>query len=780
MSYSYQLKSHPNRSLFDHLCSVAKLSSENMDGAYSKISTSIKKQDLVKTAYIVGACHDIGKGTSFFQRYLRGETTFDPILKSHSTISSLYSLWIILNDQEISQSNKEFLALASSLAIQGHHNSLKRPTTYQLKLDAFDNKGFFGIQMSSFPIEEMERISTNLKLKSFNEFSKIWQDQVFLMKLIRKCLKSIDSFEPFYIINLLYSCLLDADRMDVSSINIKRINLDENAALKYVNKINNNNNNNNKTKNEDSFYSINNQRNKLFLKVDEESNAASLDDRIFTLTASTGLGKTLASINFALKMRKRIARIQGYCPRIIYVAPFISILDQNVKVFEKLFKNPIQNNLLLLHHHLASIEFANIEDEEKKETYSTPQSELLIQGWNSEIISTTFIQFFNSIFGNRTSQLRRFHNMVGSIVILDEIQSIPFEYWDIIHDAFYFLANKFHFTIILMTATQPLIFNYKESKELVSQDLLTVPQRVKFIPHIRYSISITEFCKEIVLIIENNKDKSILIELNTIRTALETFNFLENIPAIDKSQLFFLSSQIIPNHRKPRIDVIKKNLDDGIPIILVSTQVIEAGVDLDFDIAIRDIGPIDSIVQAAGRCNRNGLRKKDDSPFYIYKLVDMNGNEYAKKIYGRISIDIANEIISKDENLTNLISSYYQEVRRRKASTKSESIKKIIKSLDYDEIQKEFNLIANDFKFPLFIEYDKEAELILEAFIRLCEENKPTRAQVIQTRHSMEQYMIGVSQNDLSKIDTEIVSGIYVLRNNVDHFYYEIKGLSIF
>src|SRR4051812_39055273 len=108
MSYSYQLKSHPNRSLFDHLCSVAKLSSENMDGAYSKISTSIKKQDLVKTAYIVGACHDIGKGTSFFQRYLRGETTFDPILKSHSTISSLYSLWIILNDQEISQSNKEF------------------------------------------------------------------------------------------------------------------------------------------------------------------------------------------------------------------------------------------------------------------------------------------------------------------------------------------------------------------------------------------------------------------------------------------------------------------------------------------------------------------------------------------------------------------------------------------------------------------------------------------------------------------------------------------------
>jgi CRISPR-associated endonuclease/helicase Cas3 len=637
-------------------------------------------------------------------------------------------------------------------------------------------EGFFPQQISSFQnMDEMEKITTNLSTKSFKQFSNIWQDQIFdLLKIIRSCIKSIESFEPFYTIDLLYSCLLDADRMDVSFINIKRKNLNENAAFQYVNKINN------VYTDEKSFFNINQQRKKLFLKIDEESKTVSLDNRIFTLTAPTGLGKTLASINFALNLRKRIAEDKGFCPRIIYVAPFISILDQNIKVFEKIFESPIQNNLLLLHHHLASIEFANSEDEEKRETYSTPQSELLIQGWNSKIISTTFIQFFNSIFGNRTSHLRRFHNMIGSIVILDEIQSIPFEYWSIIHDVFFELSKKFHFTIILMTATQPLIFQDNESKEIVPKDLLALPQRTKFYPKTEIAISITNFCKEIFSIIEKNKNKSILIELNTIRSALEVFNFLESVSTIEISQLFFLSSQIIPKHRKPRIDIIKKSINENISIILVSTQVIEAGVDLDFSIAIRDIGPIDSIVQAAGRCNRNGLRKRDESPFYIYRIVDENSNEYAKKVYGRISIEIANEIISNKEGITHLVSTYYNEITRRKSSIKNDSIKKIIHSLNYDEIQDEFNLIEKEFKFPLFIEYDIEAEQILDSFIKLSNENKPSRSQIIMTRYKMEQYMIGISEKEVNKITPEIVSGIYILKGNkVNHSYNEMTGLKI-
>jgi CRISPR-associated endonuclease/helicase Cas3 len=107
------------------------------------------------------------------------------------------------------------------------------------------------------------------------------------------------------------------------------------------------------------------------------------------------------------------------------------------------------------------------------------------------------------------------------------------------------------------------------------------------------------------------------------------------------NNLFFLSSQIIPKHRRPRIDQIKASLERKVPVVLVTTQVIEAGVDLDFGIAVRDIGPIDSIVQTAGRCNRNGHRKDIDSPFFLYRIVDDQNQEYAKRVYGRVAIDIS-------------------------------------------------------------------------------------------------------------------------------------------
>ena len=124
-----------------------------------------------------------------------------------------------------------------------------------------------------------------------------------------------------------------------------------------------------------------------------------------------------------------------------------------------------------MHHHLSPLNYVrNLVDEQRIESYSTSQSELLIQGWNSELVVTTFIQFFDTVFGRFTSQLRRLHNLIGSIVILDEVQSIPFEYWDAVRNALLFLSHNFKCTIIFMTATQPLIFSEDEIQELVPPD----------------------------------------------------------------------------------------------------------------------------------------------------------------------------------------------------------------------------------------------------------------------------------------------------------------------
>ena len=291
-----------------------------------------------------------------------------------------------------------------------------------------------------------------------------------------------------------------------------------------------------------------------------------------------------------------------------------------MKVLQDVFQSQQlkQSNLLLMHHHLAPIDYTkNMIEEQRRESYSTSQSELLIQGWNAEIIVTTFVQFFNTIFGRFTSQIRRLHNLLGSIIILDEIQSIPFEYWDAVRNAMLFLSEKFGFTIIMMTATQPLIFAENETKELAPKDILkNLPQRVVFHTRNQRPIKIRDFCIDVNNLINENRKNSILIELNTISNANTVFrSIIEN--NIDSDNLFFLSSQVIPKHRGPRIDQIKNRRR---PIMLVSTQVIEAGVDLDFDIVIRDIGPIDSIVQSSGRCNRNGKRKATTLHFSYTEL----------------------------------------------------------------------------------------------------------------------------------------------------------------
>ena len=504
-----------------------------------------------------------------------------------------------------------------------------------------------------------------------------------------------------------------------------------------------------------------------------------LNQKILTLTAPTGIGKTLSSMNFAINLRNRISETMKYTPRIIYVAPFISILDQNVKVFEKALQSKMQSNILLLQHHLAPINyFKDIVKEQKNETYNIPQSELLIDGWHSEIIVTTFIQFFNTIFGRYTSQLRRFHNLINSIVILDEIQSIPFEYWGIVREVLLFLGNELKCTIIMMTATQPLIFHQNEIFEIAPK-FVDFPKRVTFYSKTNQALTLDEFCIEVKRKIREYPTNSILIETNTIRSATEVYNAINNFRTV-----FFLSSQVIPIHRRPRITEIYNRLQNSEPIILVSTQVVEAGVDLDFNIAVRDIGPIDSIIQTAGRCNRNGVRKDTESPFFIYRVINKeNSSEIAKSVYGRVAIEISKDLLIKSQSIEDLLNSYYHEISMRRSGQKSVEIKENIKELNYESIEDNFNLIEQEFKEPVFIEYNDEATNIWNEFLNIF--NNPnqklnSRSQILRIRHLMEQYMISVSKDDINRFGLQENFGIYkVDKKDINEVYNMITGFNI-
>jgi CRISPR-associated endonuclease/helicase Cas3 len=473
---------------------------------------------------------------------LDAKAKVDPFLKSHAMISSLYCSWIILNDPEISATNKRFLALAASIVIQGHHGSLKSRIKYLSNLDYFKESDIFSKQIESFKVheQEMEAITTfDLGIKSFREFCLSWQSYLFNFSKEIVLLQNVifeDKMEPYFIINMLFSALLDADNFDAAELERpSRPPLDLNIVKSYV------------QKNFTQITEIDRLRKVLFEYIDKQKQFDLTDNhRVFTLTAATGLGKTFTSINFALNLRKQIELKTGNKPRIIYVAPFLSILDQNMEALQKVFLGNNENNnnktrntsLLLMHHHLAPINYHD--DTFKNEGYSTSQSELLVHGWNAEVIVTTFIQFFNMVFGRYTSQLRRLDNAIGSIVILDEVQSIPFELWGIVHEGLLYLSKNFNFTIILMTATQPMIFEKGEAIEVAetNEEIRTIPQRISFVIKNDHKITLNEFCNEMNALISNYQDKNILIELNTIFTAKECF---DNIHSESRYTLSILS-----------------------------------------------------------------------------------------------------------------------------------------------------------------------------------------------------------------------------------------------
>jgi CRISPR-associated endonuclease/helicase Cas3 len=307
-----------------------------------------------------------------------------------------------------------------------------------------------------------------------------------------------------------------------------------------------------------------------------------------------------------------------------------------------------------------------------------------------------------------------------------------------------------------------------------------------------HKITLNEFCNEMNDLILKYQDKNILIELNTIFTAKECFDSIHS----DNHDIRFLSSQVIPKHRRPRINDIKQQLEskNNKKVILVTTQVIEAGVDLDFDIAVRDIGPIDSIVQTAGRCNREGEKKSEESLFYVYRIIDdrskKNEVEHAKSDYGAVAIDVANSMLNPTTfaDLNTLVYNYYDEIKKRKSNQKSNEIYNFVSKLDYEEVAKKFLLIdENEYKLPVFVEFDNEATDIWNRFVNLSAKNdddkdksKKTRTtENLELRNQMGQYIIDVGEKEIKAANLQEFNGIFKIENrDISGFYNEEKGFT--
>jgi len=308
---------------------------------------------------------------------------------------------------------------------------------------------------------------------------------------------------------------------------------------------------------------------------------------IFSLTVPTGGGKTLSSLAFAL----RHARIHNL-RRVIYVIPFTSIIEQNADVFRKALAS-LGPDIVLEHHSNLNLDA----------DHETTSSRLASENWDARIVVTTNVQFFESLHANRTSRCRKLHRMARSVIIFDEVQMLPVDFLAPCLRSMEELARNYGSTVVLCTATQPAIerrpdfpLGIPSPTEIVS-DPASLHRRLRRVKVKRLGKKSDE-----ELLPDLCAHDQALCIVNTRRHARELFELL---PDSDGGR-FHLSALMCPAHRKIKLDEIKLRLLAGLPIRLISTQLIEAGVDIDFPVVFRALSGLDSMAQAAGRCDREG------------------------------------------------------------------------------------------------------------------------------------------------------------------------------
>ncbi|MGI0080716.1 MAG: CRISPR-associated helicase Cas3', partial [Nitrososphaerales archaeon] len=707
MSSSPRLQARPERSnkvflLRDHLQNVQQ-NGNNILGETIRNSRISPEEVLVnedirtRILKIICACHDIGKASRFFQIYISPGGKNTGIKKAHSPLSALYGFFA--SRRLFSDLPKvDIVSTIVSMCVVAHHGHLESPTKSALLLRSMGSTIYEQIDsIDRVHLSELDQICKSFGLPPFSEFKE--QAKKTLSEFVAlqgKLNYEQEDLRQFYYVSDLFSSLIDADRLDAAELELPsrneihfedvKINI---AAMQESAK-------------HEANRAVVNLREILFRLVAQKAETVSLDNRIFSLTAPTGSGKTLSGLYFALRLKDRL-RTLGSNPRIIYVAPFLSVIDQNFEVFKKaLGEYAKRSDIILAHHHLCEM---NYKDEQRE--YSTDKSILLVEGWDSEIIVTTLVQFAYTILGRGSKELRKFHNIAGSIVILDEVQAIPDDYWYLFRSALKFMARFYGTTFILMTATQPLIFDKEEILEIAG-DLnpeSTAEKCILDVSSFKTDDSgaskrktVDEFAGSIISSLNGKAAKlNVMIVMNTIGSASMLYDKLHN--GVRFHDIYYLSAEVTPKERKARIQIIKQLIDrrmkeESKPVLLVTTQLIEAGIDIDFDLVFRDLGPIDSIIQCAGRCNRQGHRPRKDSITSIIELVDDAGKPFARKVYGNTSIQRTKEILSnfKNESFEQLSSHYYDEMKSAREQVTERKILEGIQALCFDKLD-DFKLI---------------------------------------------------------------------------------------
>jgi len=766
---SSNLFSHPEKLLEDHLKGVATLAEYFCTGlTVPDIAT------LLKVIRIASLCHDIGKSTVFFQDYLKSSEKDKEKLKKieetqHSLLSAViafYCVKSIIGNND----NSNLYPLFSFVIVRRHHGNLKNlineaiisEKDKKLMLKQIDN-----IDIEKYHILIQNLIPEGLPINPTIKMVSEWVNDISKeLRIYKKVVREGELSSHHYIIlNLLYSILIDADKSDVVINGIKSFQRQSDVITESLI-------DNFKTKSPFEKSEINKLREEAYQEV--ASKKVDIKKRIYSINLPTGLGKTLTSLSFALKFREIIKnKTNNVVPRIIYSLPFLSIIEQNALVFENVLnENNIfpYSNIFLKHHHLSEIFYKTKAGDE----FESNAAKIMIEGWNSEIIVTTFVQLFHTLFSNRNRSLRKFHRISNSIIILDEIQSIPIKYWLLVKEMFKLIAEKLNVYFIFVTATEPLIFGREEIVNLVEKEkYFQSINRVVIKPFIENDITLEELFNKFP--IKNNK--KYLFILNTISAAKSFYE----IASKDPHESTFLSTHIVPKERIKRIRDIQK----GKYRIVVSTQLVEAGVDIDFDVVVRDIAPLDSINQSSGRCNRNNNSGK--GTVHVVSIKNSNNRRFSTFIYDPVLLDITRNLLNDhhvidERNFLNIIEEYYKQTSDKKSQHESREILNAIDKLRYDSIDgtataiSDFKLIEENYrKRDVFIEVDQEACEVWKNYLQILNIKDIYKRKELFDKIKADFYKHVVSIPESSKNIPPIVCDVHYVSHNELSDYYDYR-----
>lgn len=599
---------------------------------------------------LCGLAHDIGKYSDEFQLRLRGGKKVD-----HATAGAIECFKI--------------KAAFEAVCVIGHHSGL--PNVGHKDADTTESQTLFGRKLRA-------------EQGGIPDYRKNWNGHIALPQDYFR--PSGRGFATAFYIRMLYSCLVDADYIDTETFmngDAGRGNYEPLSALcdkltAYISKWNN------PTREIDIL------RQKILNSCIEK---ASAPRGIFSLTVPTGGGKTVASMAFALNHAAA-----NSMKRIIYAIPYTSIIEQNAKVFRDILG---QENVVE-HHSQVSYELSENADELEY------RSALATENWDAPVIVTTAVQFFESLYANRSSKCRKLHNIANSVIIFDEAQMIPSNNLRPCVAAIAELVRAYNATAVLCTATQPAIdemlleYSKKESVVELCPDVDGMFEKFRRTSFEKEGRLTTD---ELVSRLESQQQ--VLCIVNTRKFAQEVYE------ALPSEGRFHLSTLMCPVHRKQKLDEIRERLKSGKTCRVVSTSLIEAGVDVDFPRVFREMAGLDSILQAAGRCNREGKRSAESSIVTVFE----SENKVNKLI--AVNRDAAEETVRDwtQPNTTSTIERYFKAYRDflrndDKSGVITASEKGISGcGLPFEWIAKEFKLIDQN-TFAVYIPIGEGKELV--------------------------------------------------------------------